>query len=99
MEAHIAPEVLEDWPDLLMSLLGDKMLRVKAIVNVAGEAQPLALHAVQHIFHPPVILPASACPDGVSRFVFITSGVAPEAVAQLFDYFQAPHPREAARPP
>ncbi|WP_290783654.1 GTP-binding protein [Halomonas sp.] len=95
VEAPIAPEVLEDWLDLLMSLLGDKMLRIKAIVNVAGQAQPLALHGVQHIFHPPVELPATACPDGISRFVFITSGVAPEAVTQLFDYFQAP---EANRP-
>ncbi|MGM0537468.1 MAG: CobW family GTP-binding protein [Pseudomonadota bacterium] len=87
VEMPIAPEVLEDWLDLLMSLLGDRMLRIKAIVNVAGQAQPLALHGVQHIFHPPVTLPSKACPDGVSRFVFITSGVAPDAVTRLFDYF------------
>jgi len=34
-------------------------------------------------------LPVEACPDGVSRFVFITSGVAPDAVTRLFDYFDA----------
>jgi G3E family GTPase len=90
VDTPIAPEVLEEWLDLLMALLGDKMLRVKAIVNVAGQPQPLALHGVQHIFHPPVTLPADACRDGVSRFVFITSGVPPEAVARLFDYFQSP---------
>lgn len=98
VEAPIAPEVLEDWLELLMSLLGEKMLRVKAIVNVAGQAQPLALHGVQHIFHPPVTLPTEACPDGVSRFVFITSGVAPEAVTRLFEYFQAPQSQEVSRP-
>ncbi|TLF52357.1 GTP-binding protein [Halomonas urmiana] len=87
VETPIAPEVLEDWLDLVMSLLGDRMLRIKAIVNVAGRPQPLALHGVQHVFHPPVALPSKACPDGVSRFVFITSGVAPDAVTQLFDYF------------
>ncbi|QFU00224.1 putative GTP-binding protein YjiA [Halomonas sp. THAF5a] len=87
VEAPIAPEVLEDWLELVMSLLGDRMLRIKAIVNVAGRPQPLALHGVQHIFHPPVALPSKACPDGVSRFVFITSGVAPDAVTRLFDYF------------
>ncbi|RCV90063.1 CobW family GTP-binding protein [Billgrantia montanilacus] len=88
VEQPIAPELLEDWLDLLMSLLGDKILRVKAIVKIAGREQPLALHGVQHIFHPPEPLPVEACRDGVSRFVFITNGVAPEAVTQLFDYFQ-----------
>ena len=95
VETPIAPEVLEDWLELLLSLLGDKMLRVKAIVNVEGQALPLALHGVQHIFHPPVELAATACPDGVSRFVFITNGVAPEAVTRLFDYFQAPQAPQA----
>ncbi|MDX5378160.1 MAG: GTP-binding protein [Halomonas sp.] len=88
VEEPIAPDVLEDWLDLLMSLLGEKILRVKAIVKIAGREQPLALHGVQHIFHPPEPLPVEACSDGISRFVFITNGVAPEAVAQLFDYFQ-----------
>ncbi|WP_231613921.1 GTP-binding protein [Halomonas sp. BC04] len=94
VEDPIAPEILEDWLDLLMSLLGEKILRVKAIVKLAGREQPLALHGVQHIFHPPEPLPVEACRDGVSRFVFITNGVAPEAVAQLFDYFQ-PAPAQA----
>lgn len=84
----IAPEVLEDWLDLLMSLMGEKILRVKAIVKIDGREEPLALHGVQHIFHPPEPLPIEACSDGISRFVFITNGVAPKAVTQLFDYFQ-----------
>ncbi|NIC04970.1 CobW family GTP-binding protein [Billgrantia bachuensis] len=88
VEEPIAPEVLEDWLDLLMSLMGEKILRVKAIVKIAGREEPLALHGVQHIFHPPEPLPAEACSDGISRFVFITNGVAPAAVTQLFDYFQ-----------
>ncbi|MCE8022764.1 CobW family GTP-binding protein [Billgrantia aerodenitrificans] len=88
VEQPIAAERLEDWLDLLMSLLGEKILRVKAIVNVAGREQPLALHGVQHIFHPPEPLPVEACQDGISRFVFITNGVEPEAVTRLFDYFQ-----------
>lgn len=88
IEQPIAAELLEDWLDLLMSLLGEKILRVKAIVNVAGREQPLALHGVQHIFHPPEPLPVEACRDGISRFVFITNGVEPEAVTRLFEYFQ-----------
>jgi G3E family GTPase len=99
VEHLIEPEVLEDWLDLLMSLLGGKILRVKAIVKIAGREQPLALHGVQNIFHPPVTLPTEACPDGVSRFVFITNGVAPEAVTRLFDYFQAPQAEQSPTPP
>ena len=88
VEEPIPAEQLEDWLDLLMSLLGEKILRVKAIVKLVGREKPLALHGVQHIFHPPEPLPVEACRDGVSRFVFITNGVTPEAVTQLFDYFQ-----------
>lgn len=95
VESPIPATLLEDWLGLVMTLLGEKMLRIKAIVNVVDRPQPLALHGVQHIFHPPVPLPAEACEDGISRFVFITSGVAPEAVARLFDYFQ-PKPGETA---
>ncbi|MBD3894692.1 GTP-binding protein [Halomonas sp. ML-15] len=88
VEDPISAELLEDWLDLLMSLLGENILRVKAIVKLVGREKPLALHGVQHIFHPPEPLPVEACRDGVSRFVFITNGVTPEAVTQLFDYFQ-----------
>ncbi|MCC5883815.1 MAG: GTP-binding protein [Halomonas sp.] len=88
VEQPIAAELLEDWLDLLMSLMGEKILRVKAIVKITGREEPLALHGVQHIFHPPEPLPVEACSDGISRFVFITNGVEPEAITRLFDYFQ-----------
>jgi G3E family GTPase len=56
---------------------GDKLLRVKGIVTVAGQRKPFVVHGVQHIFYPPDTLaewPAGADgkPDKRSRFVFIT---------------------------
>ncbi|MDQ7734252.1 hypothetical protein QT231_16180 [Halomonas sp. SpR1] len=32
----IEPDALEDWLDIWMSLMGDKMLRIKAIVHGSG---------------------------------------------------------------
>lgn len=85
----IEPEVLENWLDILMSLMGDKMLRIKAIVHLTDRDTPLALHGVQHIFHPPAPLPKTSVGDRVSRFVFITQNVTPETVAELYSFFHA----------
>lgn len=85
----IEPETLEGWLDILMSLMGDKMLRIKAIVHLTDRDTPLALHGVQHIFHPPAPLPMNSVADRVSRFVFITQNVAPETVAELYRFFHA----------
>jgi G3E family GTPase len=56
---------------------GEKLLRVKGIVTVAGQGRPFVVHGVQHIFYPPDTLkawPARADgqPDKRSTFVFIT---------------------------
>jgi G3E family GTPase len=56
---------------------GEKLLRVKGIVTVAGQPKPFVVHGVQHIFYPPDTLKdwpklANGTPDKRSRFVFIT---------------------------
>lgn len=51
---------------------GESVLRIKGILNLEGEEKPVAIHGVQHLFHPPVKL--EAWPDGDdrrSRLVFI----------------------------
>jgi G3E family GTPase len=50
---------------------GEKLLRVKGIVNAGGE--PVAVHGVHHVFHPPVKL-AGFGGDTRTRLVFITRG-------------------------
>ena len=63
---------LATWLEVLAMTKGDNLLRMKAILNLQGEEQPVALHAVQHLFHPPVKL--AAWPEGdsrQSRLVFI----------------------------
>ena len=80
-----------DWPCLtlwLSALLhahGDRILRVKGVVRTAASRQPLVIHGVQHVMHPPSHL---AEDDGTPSFlVFITRGLGRNAVAGSLDAF------------
>ncbi len=58
---------------MLIATRGESLLRIKGILNVVGQERPVAIHGVQHLFHPPTLL--AAWPDGdprTSRLVFIT---------------------------
>jgi G3E family GTPase len=70
--------------ELLTSLRGQDLLRVKGLVNVADEPGPVVVQGVQHIFHPPVTLAAWPDEDRRSRLVFITRNIPEAAVAALF---------------
>jgi len=60
------------WLARLRAGQGDKLLRVKGILNLAGEDAPVVIHGVHHVFHPPVRLDAWPDSDRSSRIVFIT---------------------------
>ena len=94
----IAQEVLAAWLEVLMSFVGSNILRVKGILNVQGQDQPMVVHGVQHVFHPPVSLPAWPGEDRDSRLVFITRDVDREMIESTFRAFQQvlPHARESA---
>ena len=42
--------------------------------------QPVVLHGVQHLFHPPVLLPEWPSEDHRTRMVFITRDLRREAI-------------------
>ena len=63
---------LVDALETLTMLRGDQLLRIKGIVNVAGEDRPNAIHAVQHTIYPVARLPAWPDADRSTRLVFIT---------------------------
>jgi G3E family GTPase len=69
---------------VLTSLRGPDLLRVKGLVNVAGEPGPVIVQGAQHVFHPPVTLEAWPGSDRRSRLVFITRNLSREAVEALF---------------
>jgi G3E family GTPase len=74
----------ETCMNVLTSLRGPDLLRVKGLVDVEGEAGPVVVQGVQHIFHPPAKLPAWGDDDRRSRLVFITRGIDRETIENLF---------------
>lgn len=78
---------LEAALSMLVDFRGKQLLRLKAIVHVAGRQRPVVLHGVQHVFHPPVELADWPDADRSSRFVFITDGLEPAFVRRLLDDF------------
>ena len=73
--------------EALLGTHGANMLRVKGVLNVAGEDRPVAVHGVQHVFHPPAALPAWTGEDRRSRLVFITRDIGRQAIEDTFHAF------------
>jgi G3E family GTPase len=69
---------------VLTSLRGPDLLRVKGLVNVEGEPGPVVVQGAQHVFHPPVTLDAWPSEDRRSRLVFITRNLSRQSVESLF---------------
>jgi G3E family GTPase len=78
----------EMFIDLLRSLHGPKLLRLKGIVKIAEEPElPLVIHGVQHILHPAVRLQRWPDDDRRTRIVLITRDLRAGEVRPLFDAF------------
>ena len=65
-------EAFVAWVRILIGQHGEKLLRIKGILNIAGRENPIAVHGVQHMFHDPAELPEWPDDDRRSRIVFIT---------------------------
>jgi G3E family GTPase len=65
---------LADFLGAMAETYGASLLRAKGIVRIRGEERPLAVHGVQHVFHPPTRL--AAWPPGLrnSTLVLILDG-------------------------
>jgi len=66
------------WAQSLASYRGEDLLRLKALINVKGNDKPVAVHGVQHLFHPPAELPAWPSDDKRSRIVVIARDMSRE---------------------
>ncbi len=79
------------WPglafalELLISQRGENLLRIKGIVNAKESDKPLAIHGVQHVFHPPAALPQWPDDDHRTRIVFITRDLDRAVIAEMLD--------------
>ena len=75
------------WMEMLITTQGENLLRIKGILNVAGEPNPVAVHGVQHLFHPPLGLPAWPDDDHRSKIVFITRDIGRKVIEDTFKAF------------
>jgi len=74
-DAPLRAEAFERWIDILTSLNGADILRVKGIVHLRDSPRPVVVHGVQHLFHPPVELDDWPSEDRRTRLVFITRDI------------------------
>lgn len=88
---------LAGWLEMLAMTRGAAVLRMKGLLDLQGEDRPVVIHGVQHLFHPPIRLPA--WPEGAprrSRLVFILRDLEPEVVRDGLDAFLRAAREEAA---
>jgi len=82
----IDPAAFRNFMGLLAAAAGPRLLRAKGLVNLAQDPlRPLVVHAVQHVVYPTRALDAWPSDDHRTRLVFITDGIEPEPVRQLFE--------------
>jgi G3E family GTPase len=76
--------------EMLTAFRPTHLLRMKAILNLAGETRPVVLHGVQHVMYPPTYLERWPDEDRRSRFVFIVYDLDEAFVSKLLtDFTQA----------
>jgi G3E family GTPase len=68
------------WLSLLLHAHGDKILRVKALLDLAAWPTPVVLNGVHHLIHPPIHLPAWPAGPRASRLVVIAQNLDAEAI-------------------
>lgn len=89
------------WMTMLLNRHGERVLRIKGMLNVSGVETPVLINGVQHVVHPPVHLEAWPDQDRRSRLVFIVRGIEQsriEASLAAFNGLANPPANTAMRP-
>ncbi|MBA3446698.1 MAG: GTP-binding protein [Pseudaminobacter sp.] len=88
---HDAPvpfSTIEMFLDILRSAHGEKLLRMKGVIELAEDpGRPLVVHGVQKILHPPARLPFWPDEKRGTRLVLITLDMPEDYVRRLFSAF------------
>jgi G3E family GTPase len=71
LDAPVSGTLLWRGLEALIERHGEKLLRVKGIVNVRGQSAPRVIHIVQHVLYPVLTLTAWPGEDRRTRLVFI----------------------------
>jgi G3E family GTPase len=84
-EGPVPFSAIDMFLDLLRSTHGEKLLRMKGIIEIAEDpSRPLVVHGVQKIMHPPARLPAWPDHQRGTRLVLITLDMPQDYVRRLF---------------
>lgn len=75
--------------DMLVQTHGANLLRMKGILNVVEIDQPVVVHAVQHLFHPPAKLEDWPDADRRSKLVLITRDMEEQALRRIINSYLA----------
>jgi G3E family GTPase len=92
-EKPVRQATFELFWTLLRSSHGPKLLRLKGLIQIEEHPdQPLVVHGVQAVLHPPTVLAAwpvqgTGKPDRRSRLVFITDGLDEAFIRKLWAAF------------
>lgn len=82
----IAAGALALFLDILSTTMGERLLRLKAIVKLKEDpGRPLVVHAVQHVLHEPLALEAWPSNDDDTRLVLIVRDLEEAQVTTLLD--------------
>ncbi|QXQ07413.1 GTP-binding protein [Sphingosinicellaceae bacterium] len=79
------------WLTMLLHRHGDRILRVKCLLNVEGAEGPVAVHGVQQLVHVPTHLSRWPDADRRSKLVFITRGLDPTLIERSMRAFNLLH--------
>ena len=84
-DGPVAYAAIEMFLDLLRSAHGDRLLRMKGVIELKEDSsRPLVIHGVQRLLHPPARLPAWPDDRRGTRLVLITLDMPGDYVARLF---------------
>ncbi|UAJ11007.1 CobW family GTP-binding protein [Glacieibacterium megasporae] len=75
------------WLTMLLHCHGDRILRVKGLLNIEGAVGPVAVHGVQQLVHVPTHLAAWPDMDRRSKLVFIVRGLDPTSIERSMRSF------------
>lgn len=76
-------DVVSAWIEELIALHGEKLLRIKGIVDIEGHDAPFVVHGIQHLFHPPVQLEAWPEGERKSTIVLIVDGLGRDVIEEI----------------
>lgn len=78
-------DLISNWLGTVTYFHGPKVLRIKGVVSIEGDDAPYAIHGMRNVIHEPSRLPQNGSHDGVSRIVFITSGLSRSVLETALD--------------